>query len=354
MPMPTPSNTALTPRRLAWMLLPMATLVLVPSVGGAEVAEPAPLTGEVLVVDDAWLHIHPDAGADRFRRRSARDPQDLRAVSRWIVVADRGEWIELVVAPYGRWPVAYCMWGEGAVQYYGVRVHVRREGLAEATTRAVEIRYPDGTGVTLQPGVPLGPARASDGWRRVIVGGLTFHVDVPADAIGLSFESAPAPEAASAERDDRLELAQSAVLTYSGDHRVDSLADPWHGGALRVFEPLGDEYLLHFADICFEGTFRTSAEFVYEPEQVFGHGGLGARGSGDDAVIIPNGTRMLWPDGTPAGVTSIDIRRTPDRFETVGELMCETLTVGADDWGPAEERELRICADPATLVLPKP
>ena len=34
--------------------------------------------------------------------------------------------------------------------------------------------------------------------------------------------------------------------------------------------------------------------------------------------------------------------------------MCETLTVGADDWGPAEERELRICADPATLVLPKP
>ena len=352
--MPATPKIARTPGRLIRMLTLLASLMLVPSISGAEVAEPETITGEVLVFDDAWLHIHPDGDAERFRRRSARDADDIRAVARWVVVADRGEWIELVVAPYGRWPVAYCMWGEGAVQYYGVRVHVRREGLAEATTRAVEIRYPDGTGVTLQPGVPLGPARASDGWRRVIVGGLTFHVDVPADAIGLSFESAPAPEAASIEPDDRLELAQGAVLTYSGDHRVDSLADPWHGGALRVFEPLGDEYLLHFADICFEGTFRTSAEFVYEPEQVFGNGGLGARGTGDDAVIIPNGTRMSWPDGTPAGVTSIDIRRTPDHFETIGDLMCETLTVGADDWGPAEERELRICADPAALVWTKP
>jgi len=308
------------------------------------------LEGEVLVVDDAWLHIHPDPDAERFRRRSTRDGEDTRAVARWLVVADRGDWVELQVAPYERWPVAFCEWGEGALQTYGVRVHVRREDLAEATTRTVEIRYEDGTGVALQPGVPLGPARSTDGWRQVTAGGLTFHVDVPLDAVGLSFRSAPAPQAASADRDDSFQLLENAALTYAGDRRVDRLADPWRGGALRAFEPRGDEYLLHFADICFEGTFRTEARFVRQREPVYGYGGLGMRGTGGEAVVIPAGTQVLWSDGAPAGVTTLDIHRVPDAFEPVGDLMCETLTVGADDWGPAEERNVRVCVRPDDLV----
>ncbi len=70
-----------------------------------------------------------------------------------------------------------------------------------------------------------------------------------------------------------------------------------------------------------------------------------------DAVgVLARGTRLLWPDGSLAGISRWDLTLTGDHAPYVEQgRTCATFSLGPDDGGAVADRAFDLCFDSAAL-----
>ena len=166
------------------------------------VAAPAAADGEpepgryALVWNDARLHIAPDADAPWVRlgawgrAERAEHPEDVSLVE---VAGVHGEFLEVINLSSGTYPEGACHNSLDLPWSIHVHLYVDRMDVARATGREIEIRHPDGTGVTLEVGVaavPL-PSEGDAALYRVATRGYTADVELPPGTLVRRFDAGP-------------------------------------------------------------------------------------------------------------------------------------------------------------------
>ena len=311
----------------------------------AEVPEPSepPLSGEVLVRDDAWLHAAP-GDAVRFRVKGGDGPLADHEAHRFEVLADRGEWVQLAPGQTSGWPPRTCAYPLFELSELAVALWVKRDALVPVTTRTVTERFADGTYLVILPGSPVGSERQSDGWRLMSSDDVSFFAPVPEAAVGYSFRGWAPPRKEPPPLTQRVRAA--ARLSFAGTELLRSGSVDGRVAKIEVGE---EDAMLWLELDCVRAAVRTSSFNVTERKE--GEGGglsdlLGALADGG-WFFVPAKTAVYWPDGRTAGVQRRGINTSSGRFTTQGDLRCFTSVLG--EQGPRAERTVTLCYRAADL-----
>ncbi|MEZ4367592.1 MAG: hypothetical protein R2939_15140 [Kofleriaceae bacterium] len=196
------------------------------------------LAGSVLVWQDAPLYFARGGRGPHVRLGVLAGPRRDRGglVVPMDVVAGKGEWLE--VTP-GTSRCVDARLDAGALA--PPHLFIRRADLAPMVIRDHDVRFPDGTGVTLWAGTPAVPT-ADARWRLAMA---TFPIAaaLPADAVGFAH---PRTSAILMATSDRWRLEAGVTVTLGDDaYVVPARPDEWlapsvdlAGGIARI--PLGD------------------------------------------------------------------------------------------------------------------
>lgn len=140
------------------------------------------LKGNVLVWHDAPLLVAPADTAQTVNLATLESRRDrLGHVVPMRVLSVKGAFVE--VEPIE----AECTWSRIAVpdDLVKLKLWVRRADLAPVLAKPFAKSLPDGTGVTLRPGVPVLPT--ADGAAAVALGGDELVLEIPSASIGYSY-----------------------------------------------------------------------------------------------------------------------------------------------------------------------
>lgn len=230
----------------------------------------------------------PDAARIVMRKRNEHD---VRARAFEVVDHENG-FLALVRAK----PESRCDDGLPELDAYDPKLFVAPEQVGRVLAREATASFPDGTSVSLRPGVFVG-----DG--GLDAGGLAIAFAVDSRDVGTAFTPTMAarPEAIASRvaRDQRLRYGEHELVVGSalfGDDR----------GALALSETAdGADSIVEVLNGCATVRARTKPGDVAEPaspRSILGHAALSAGilgGSG--ASIVVAGAPVTWADGTPAG-----------------------------------------------------
>jgi len=174
-------------------------------------------TQYVLIRSDARLHASIDRdgalGHDTFFHQRLPSPGQPASARPYRLIAHHGEWLELesitpaakdadASAPGGlNFAHGLCTPPELALRGLALRLFVHRSELFLTNKVPVTRLYPDGSRVSIEPGVPLSaplPLSAPPGVsvRHLELGGISLNLDLPKAALAQTFRPEPAPPSA--------------------------------------------------------------------------------------------------------------------------------------------------------------
>ncbi len=315
----------------------------------APTLDPAPEDTFVLVWLDAPLHRRPGDDAplqiyDFDDGRAQRPGQAL--VAR--LVARQGPWHELV--PVARWldddrHTRHCI-GTSFVTDDGLEVvvWVHEDDLAPVLTRTLTQAHPDGTSVTLEPGVPI---VGGNPWFD----GYTLPIDVDPDLVGTTYQ----PKLSQARARDRDVPTRAYVVpeirASLGGTPVPYTQPAWnYAKSARVWARTDVESPRMRVVSC--GVL----ELAYEGPGTVDEGTalLGVFGSGSGATQAPAGkvepgTALHWPDGGRAGVVTEPVTRV-DLAPSEAPQTCIDIKLGLDWKSPGYRNDrATVCIDTAAI-----
>lgn len=151
--------------------------------------EPASALRYVLVWADAGMADDPRTGGYAPRAELADRGRADGAVTPFRVVMEfTGEILEAKAVPADDMSDHCHFRAIPGVNDWDRQFFLQHKDLAQVTAREVTVRGDDGTAITLAAGVALVP---EGGGYRVDLDGLSFVVDLPADAVGTSYRPSP-------------------------------------------------------------------------------------------------------------------------------------------------------------------
>lgn len=231
---------------------------------------------------------------------------------------------------------------------------VPRERLAQVLLRPQRLRYPDGTGYDLAPGLPVGPAVA-DGpqpgqrYRPLSTERFLTATAVADRDVGVAYQPAPLPEAETSSEEQwidqpTLPLGEGQLL-----RQPHSKGELW-SGQVRPDPQDPSMVLVGLEDRCARFIVRVPAKSMGAAL-----GGLLLGGLGMSKSQVRANARLFWPDGSPAGHAVRDTWVGRVLSERPG-LRCFAVAVfGRSQMGALAPKgvaagELAVCAGVGDLV----
>jgi len=312
------------------------------------------------------LYPGPDADVGVLTRsRSARNAQGSVSGKHigWVVaVVEEQETRVRVRTLPGADPGANCGQGFEGLEAFELEPWVARESLRLVTTRTADLRFDDGSGLMLPPGLPVfdeAPPRPDSGSGVFTIGDSDPVPFLQLNAWGFNSDLGHATniEAFQASLGHIFELAERPELGASNDPVPEHTALVL-GGQLVVWpdanEPasaatpvsvrtVDDTTFLTFRGRCLD------ADLIATSKGVIGMGRLG-RGRPQREykdtppsieIRVPAGATIRWSDGSAAGRTREAV--TLERPQAPGDGHCVYVGVGNED------SDLALCFDPAEV-----
>ncbi len=300
----------------------------------------APVAGELALLRYE-AHIATDVATSASRARLAKDSDPERT---WLfrVLAVDGEVVvvENVLADTGD---GLCQPDvPDRLEAFRLRLFVRRSDLVPVTREATDTRFPDGSGIALAAGMPLRGAltRAGDRFRaRVLRGEISYDVEVPAAAVGLSF--AKGGDVDPGELDAR--IGEKVPVRYGADLETRSNEDR-RVGRERLS---GGRMLVRTGDRCVVARGWVDAASLHDDvlaELSASTGGGWGEGCSHGSSAGAN-VKVFWPDGRDAGETLETIALCHARAGGAAGLRCFDWRLTYD----GKDSALPICFRPGDL-----
>lgn len=243
-------------------------------------------------------------------------------------------------------PEGSCGRQFGGLEELQLHMWVERDALLEVTTTLAKLRYADGSGLDIPPGIPIlpsspisaelseeaaqepGPWISAWGFARSLAQG-EFSDDAPLRT-GLSFVPLQRPPLTG-------EASVSETMLLGG-------REYWSWSAkqgVRIEE--GERHFVVLRETCLD---VRALEVDEIPEGAEGPGWFGSFGSGGGyspmdqrrLLAAPAGATLYWPDGSVAGETRAELRA--NRVQAPGEGYCAYYGVGDGT------RDLVLCLSP--------
>jgi len=247
-------------------------------------SETESLKGNVLVWHDAALLVAPADTAQSIHLAVLESRRDhLGHVLPMRVVSVKGAFVEVE-------PVeTECTWSRLVVpdDLSKLKLWVRRADLAPVLAKPFAKQLPDGTGVTLRPGVPVLPT--TDGAAAVALGGDELVAEIPAASIAYSYVP------------DKSRAVNVSAHEYSIDAKTPGMlgdqAVAIHRRATGV-ERRGEAAIIAFDDRCSLVTLAIAGKAVREVEDDDTSTGPGAASCGGNLDLrgddyLPKQTALM-------------------------------------------------------------
>lgn len=316
----------------------------------------------LLVWDDASLYTLPTKAAPKLRifgwpaARRAEHPGQVRWVE---LVAETGEFYEVLTRDT-LYADGQCYGPVPGLWAYEVHLFVHRDDVALATTEAVEVTHPDGTGVKLKPGVALLPV-SGKGKRAhylVAVDSLYFEATIPATAVGTIFR----PDAEAWLGQWQPTTLDEAAPMWFGDGTAVRRYDEWGMQRPTTTAEHARGALITLVGGCSEYRVAVRSEDL---TQTVGGGGLAALlgtmggGVGDEREVrvAAVDTALYFPDGRRAGQMGNEMVYFEGdlvAFDGAGTpLLCAAVIAGAGEahFTSTAERTLQVCFHSEDLAV---
>ncbi len=310
-----------------------------------------------LVWDNARLHHRPDATSPWVRLFTFDDasrPDRTGQVHVMQLLGEEGDFAR----------VANLQYLDGTCSNYGTHQHaygfqlelyVARADLAPVLHRRTQIDFDDGTGVDLDPGVALRTGTCADETCGVLarVDGVLLDLEIPEGHVDRWY-SPDATRGVGNWTGERIRLSAPILLDGRPVERLDghhTLQD------VRNREPLPSGALVTVDGMCGNYRFAVGEDAFVDSSDAQGLLALlGSMGGGTQvdamAHVVPAGTPMEHPDGSPAGrVVDEQVFFTGGLEPLPGDgtdRLCTSLLLGGgfDSLAPMEERTLPLCFQP--------
>lgn len=322
----------------------------------------------VLLRGDAALYSEPGAAQpvidERDHNRSRDRPNHTRVFR---LIDDSGEWLTVEsmgnISPFTS---NTCHGKTWSLRGMKLRFHVRRDDIFPVLTKPVQATYPDGTAVSLKPGVALGPADRS-GNRWIHVHWLELRMKIADGFIGLSYEPVDMFETLGPDnpralvlnsrvfRDEALFFANGRVIGPKplGKNVVSPIE------YVSVIEDRGDDRLIELSKPCIKVRALAATKYASDLGAAF----AGILGSINKDLTgfqgtprAAQGSSIFWRGGRSAG-TVVKAIGFHDEVETDGDRRCFRISTrdryieGPDGRRRTEPvRFLELCFDPAAII----
>jgi hypothetical protein len=350
--------------------------VLVPGLAARSADEPAdvgPRVGEYVVVHHlTWLHRAPSVDSEKWADNATRAVNQTDYLV-FRVSEVREEWIQVVSfhAHDADAPRTTCYRTLDGMADLGLALWIARDQLQRVNRVPLDLPQGDGSSAAVAPGVVVQSVDTdrADGAATIHEHGLRIPVRVAPEALGLSYvagDPLPREEGHGLVLDPGLPVRfAGAPLDLSGAVGILWLHDN-SDGAVEIYTSCG-HYRLHrerpeptvSAPGGSEGSLTTLGSLE-------GVGLLMLRGGGESGeaslgdlfaaipapsvppvLVVPAGTAMSWPDGTPLGTLPRDLLLFDQTPTSEGEgRTCYRPTLGSF---PCEA-----CTDNVTVCFPTP
>jgi len=309
-------------------------------------ADTEALRGNVLVWQDATFYVEPtdDAATLHAASLAAAHADSPGAVVPMHVVATTGDFVEVEAVAADD-----CAWAHLSTSDDLARLHlfVKRAALAPVLVEPYAHDYPNGTKISLRPGVALVPA--SDGkWLAAVRGG-TIAVELPATAVGHAY--APDKTKTVTAISDREYAVPAKTALSLGETQL--VLD---GQRAFASEPHGATTLLSFRSRCvaLDVMAPTKAVKAIDDDEASiamggGNGVLALR----EHDFIPAGTPLATPSGRTIAAAGKPIYLSaPPRGKTACVDRHVTVDVdGGEALAPADgDDRVRVCASAGRVV----
>lgn len=236
---------------------------------------------------------------------------------------------------------------------------VPRDRLAPVLLRPQRLRYPDGSGYDLAPGLPVGPpvadgAQPGQRYRPLSTPRFLTAAAVADRDVGVAYQPAPLPEA---ETSSEAQWIDQPTLPL-GDGQLlrqpDSIGELW-SDHVRPDPQDPSMVLVELEDRCAQFTVRVPASAMKEAVGGLILGALGSL-SGGKAQVRAN-VRLYWPNGSSAGHTVSATRLGRPVLEQQGRKCFAVDMFGRSHLGAPPSRgvavgELVVCAGVGDLSEP--
>jgi hypothetical protein len=312
-----------------------------PATATTAAAPPAPPAKFVLARFGLPLYSRPEASALVQAERSDTEPVEYADPYRF--VAEHGDFVEL--ESLGDGEDAHCTWS-GSFEGVRVRFFVRRADLVALVTRAFDASWPNGTAISLLPGVPL--EATGGGAYSVGANGFRFPLALPGDTVGITYQvAAHVPEAVQpryVQRDAPMRFGDGLVPIEIQNANTYVYREAKHEAGL----------LVELRSRCARLTVLVAPSAIHtgDPPEAIGLEPAPPRQLQPDRWRAPAGTTLYWPDGSAAGsvVAALTLSGEGDM---VGSRRCYG-TVRGDFYRSAfnpEKRTMVLCFDADRLAL---
>ncbi len=331
---------------------------------------PDPRVGEYVVVHHlTWMYRSPSKDSEKWADNATRAlNQTDYLVFRVAEVAD--DWVRVQsYHPYrGGSGIPTCYRTLDGMADLGLTLWVPRDQLQQVTRDSLALPQEDGTRATVTPGVVVLPPEDGRDGAVLHEYGLRVPVQLDRRAVGTSYTPQKLPP-----RDDGLALvlAPDTAVRFGGSP-VDltgavAMLSLTHTGedAVEIATTCGDyRFLRERPEVPTSspppaGDSPSSLGSLEGVGMLMLTGGEGGEGSIGDLfgvaeeialppmLVLPAGSALTWPDGTPASTLSRDVTRLGQSPESEGDgRTCYRLTLGTF---PCEA-----CADNVILCVPSP
>jgi len=255
------------------------------------------------------------------------------------LLGESGPWLEVLTVPEN--DRRHCAQADPRFRGLALRLFVDRSDVVTVTTRPVLRQYPDGTGVYLTEGAPLGPPQPypwTNGFdvRTIEVDRLAFDLDIPRSSTGTSYVLGPRHD----QHETTEVVAQRAPLAFGGTGRITVLGNPSVYGSW----PEADGALIEIRGRCSVlramGARTAVVPAAPAPQDE-------PRRPLADLWRVRKGATVYWPSGFPAGSTTaaVDLARTG---RAIGPRTCFAKRLASAE--PTRGTSLLLCFDAEDLV----
>jgi hypothetical protein len=283
------------------------------------------------------------------------------AASRYRLIRDGGDWIEVESVARTSQRTRYCQMTNDYFKTLAIRVFVARADLVSVLTRPVTAEFADGTRVELDAGAPVSallPESARDGRARrtVFADGLLLTMVVPDDAVGLVYaapEERAVPGTTTDSLNNEVEITFDGRASKQGGTYVDALGlDGGYRHRIYGQRDVDGATLVDLEGSCGRYRARVARSAVVPANQNPMESFDFEEGRSPRTYWIAKGTAISWADGSPAGVARDDGWR-EDLGEPSGTRRCFRFMFNPDAPPDTPEASLLLCAE-ETALSPAP